>query len=244
MVHGTPDWGGSAPKATTYKLDDQAELAVRLGSMVSYDRRGEVIWANDFAGGGRSFFCVGAGVGEEIYLTCEGALSGGLCLALKTGNVVGDFQRVYQFGYYTVEGGLGQEVWFAPMDNRSEFILQTILYNDLVSYEYALKYSYVNQRLYIYDDAGAWQAIGSDVGINFPFEAYTPVKMVIDTLKRRYVRVLFGGYHYDVSGYTPLVGVTGVRKSMLSCASIEAVVAGGAVTHVDNWIVTQNEPVT
>ena len=174
MVHGTPDWGGAAPKSTTYKLDDHAELAVRLGSMVSYDRRGEVIWANNFAEGGRSFFCVGAGVGEETYLTCEGALSGGLCLCLKTGNLVGDFQRAYQFGYYTVEGGLGQEVWFAPMDNWSEFILQTILYNDLISYEYALKYSYVNQKLYLYDDTGAWQVIGSDVGINFPFEARLP----------------------------------------------------------------------
>jgi hypothetical protein len=47
----TPDWGGQYVSAVFQPLGDLAELAVRLGSIVRDDRRGAVIWLEDFSRG-------------------------------------------------------------------------------------------------------------------------------------------------------------------------------------------------
>lgn len=46
-----PDWGGHYNTGQFYPLFDMAELATRLGSVMSYDRRGALIWWDDFRHG-------------------------------------------------------------------------------------------------------------------------------------------------------------------------------------------------
>jgi hypothetical protein len=47
----TPDWGGIYNSQQFYPLFDMAELAARLGSPITYDRRGSLIWHYDFTDG-------------------------------------------------------------------------------------------------------------------------------------------------------------------------------------------------
>jgi len=51
VAHGTPDWGVTAGARTVYQMTDLGELAVRLGSIVTHDRRGDVIFLEDFEEG-------------------------------------------------------------------------------------------------------------------------------------------------------------------------------------------------
>lgn len=48
MPRGMPDWGEYSPQEVVSKLLDNAELAARLGSPVLFDRRGTVIFMDDF----------------------------------------------------------------------------------------------------------------------------------------------------------------------------------------------------
>ena len=51
MAHGARDFGIYAPKETIVTIEDLGELAVRLGSPVNYDRKGDVVWVDGFEDG-------------------------------------------------------------------------------------------------------------------------------------------------------------------------------------------------
>ena len=244
MTHGTPDWGGSAPKSTTYKLDDHAELAARLGSIVTYDRRGEVLWIQDFTEGGAPFQVAGFGIGGDGYLSCGGALSGGLCLCLQTDVLAGDYERVYQHSYYQVEGGIGQEIWFTVEANLRDVKLRVIMYTGARSYDYQAKYNRVTGEVSVYDDTGAWVVIGTPGVLDTLYASYHPFKMVFNTLTHRYVRVLLVDKAYPVSGVSCFEAAVVSNKTMVSMVYVTAEAAGGCAINLDNWIMTQNEPVT
>ncbi|GAI06639.1 unnamed protein product, partial [marine sediment metagenome] len=44
MIHGHADYGAGAPGKTIYSMLDVGELAARLGSPVTSDRAGNVMW--------------------------------------------------------------------------------------------------------------------------------------------------------------------------------------------------------
>lgn len=244
MVHGTPDYGGSAPKITTYKLDDQAELAARLGSIVSYDRRGEVLWLQDFTEGGQPFQVAGFGIGGDGYLSCAGALSGGICLCLQTDVLPGDYERVYQHAYYQVEGGIGQEIWFTVAANLRDVRMRVIMYSGVRSYDYQVRYRQITGELSVQDDSGAWPVIGVLGPLDTLYGSYHPFKMVFNTLTHRYVRVMLVDKVFPVSGIGCFEAGIVSAKSMVSMIYVTAEAAGGCAVNLDNWIMTQNEPLT
>ena len=51
MGHGYPDYGTQGPVSTVHSIQDLGELAVRLGSIVTFDRRGNVLWLDGFDSG-------------------------------------------------------------------------------------------------------------------------------------------------------------------------------------------------
>jgi len=57
VAHGAPDWWGTEQTSTVHLVQDVGELAARLGSIVTFDRRGNVIWLTSFEDGlqGTSF---------------------------------------------------------------------------------------------------------------------------------------------------------------------------------------------
>jgi hypothetical protein len=244
MVHGTPDWGGSSPKITTYKLDDHAELAARLGSIVTFERRGDVIALEDFSQGGGMYNVGGIGVGEAGYLSCGGALSGGLCLALESGIGAGSYEEVYRYQYAPVVGGIGMEIWVSPDALLDHLIPEMIVYDGANQCDYQVRYNHLTGKLSVWDAGGVWRVIGTPGVINIGYGIYTPIKMVVDTGARQYVRVLFGDKAYDASAHGGRVTASAIVACLLARCAVYSVVPGGAIVKVDNWILTQNEPVT
>ncbi|GAG01299.1 unnamed protein product, partial [marine sediment metagenome] len=59
------------PGSTRFPLSDIGELAVRLGSLCSYDRRGEVIFIDDFGHGVNGYVLSHVGTGGKILVTGE-----------------------------------------------------------------------------------------------------------------------------------------------------------------------------
>ena len=244
MVHGTPDWGGSNPKSNTYRLQDEAELAVRLGSPVSFDRRGEVIMLEDFAQGGGGYQVGGIGIGEAGYLSCSGALSGGICLALETGIGAGSYEEVARYLYAPPFGGIGEEIWVSPNALLSNMILEVLLYDGVLQHDYQVKYNHLTGTLSVWDTTGAWIVIGSPGIVNVGYGIYTPVKLVVNTQDGSYVRVLFGDKLYDASAHSCRATASVTVACLLARCAVYSVAPGGAIVKVDNWILTQNEPVT
>ena len=240
--HGTPDFWGRGPKGITYALDDMAELAVRLGSFMNYDRRGEVFYANDFDNGGRGYVSLGGGTGNEVYLSADQVAHGSMCLVLKTGDGIDDYCTLIKTLRHPDDGPIGFEVSFVPHDNlaKIEFILY--LYEGAKIYTYLITYNHALGTLILSDSAGADVAVGTCGVLGHDYDLYHQFKLVINTLTRHYIRVMLNDNTYDVSAESAQGSANAGNRRMLAFVNTICTAAGASEVRLDNIIITQNEP--
>lgn len=243
MAHGTPDFWGAAPKGTTYGLADMSELAVRLGSFVNYDRRGDVIWADGFDQGGAGYLVTGSGVGTNVYLSCSQVNHGGLCLVLKTGAAEGTMSQVEKAMRYPVLGGVGLEISFVPDTKTALVLLGILLYDGANQTGYTVGYDHATGKINVYDHLGAATLIGTPGLLRDTYSTYSQFKMVINCLTGKYMRAMINEHTYDASACGGDVIGSGTIKSMVIYSMVTCGSGGYSEVRVDNMIVTQNEPV-
>ena len=85
MAHGAPDNYEVKPTNITNTLQDDAELAVRLGAVSSIDRLGNVIWFDNFSNGSNSWILSGDGLGNDASVSSARYKHGGFSLKLTGG---------------------------------------------------------------------------------------------------------------------------------------------------------------
>lgn len=241
MPHGTPDWWGSAPKETTHALDDMGELAARLGSIVTYDRRGDVVFIEDFNGGMSAWDCGGEGV-VSCDLMAKPTVSGSLAIRLTP--PVGDGLECWarRVVPYPVLSKIGVEAWFTANTNLKYFSVQLWFYTAGSIIEFEARYNHTNGKIEIEDPEGTWNDIGTPGTAVVAVPVFNVIKMVVDILSGDYVRVIYNDHEYDASAKSGVVA-GGVGIKMLS-VKVLSENSGDVVltTDVDNIIVTQNEP--
>ncbi|MFH1593720.1 MAG: hypothetical protein ABID09_03365, partial [Candidatus Omnitrophota bacterium] len=95
MAHTNPDYTSKGKLNTITASTDNAELAVRLGSVVTFDRRGNVIFIDDFEGATLFWTTGGAGVGNVEALTAAWGKSGSQSCELTAGAGAAGQARIY-----------------------------------------------------------------------------------------------------------------------------------------------------
>jgi len=242
MAHGTPDWWGTGPKATTYALQDLAELAVRLGSVNTYDRRGDVMWWDDWSSGLGRVEVTGTGVGYEVYLEAVGGRYQTAVVCLKTGNAANDLAGLNVAMHYPVLGGIGAEVSFVPHASMKDVRISVTLYvGDFTHWFYAA-YKHTTGQVQIMDDTGAWVTIGTPGQQREGEHNYSTLKVVINAITDKYARVLFNNKVYSVSGVGPSLVIDPSAQLMRTWVLTYTNEAAATIVKLGHLIVTQNEP--
>ena len=244
MAHGTPDWGITAAKSTIYSLHDMGELAVRLGSPVSYDRRGDVIFLDTFDTGESKVAVEGSGDDNEIYPSCGDPVSAPMHLVFRTGPTAGDLSGFHKTLYYPVTGGIGVEIAFLPVADLRWFRVYMQVFDGTDYHWFHTYYDHTDGKIYVHDHTLGWTPIGTPGIVRVGAAIYSYIKLVGNLLTDDYVRVIFNDHTYDASDYSASVDTDATKKSMtIGCAAYTNVNAAILVP-VDNLIVTQNEPVS
>jgi len=244
MPHGLPDWWGAAPKSTTYGLQDMAELAARLGSIVTFDRRGDVIWQSRFEDGIAQVGVSGTGTYNEVYPQINSGHYAGNCLVLKTGNAAGDLAEITKVLPYPALGGIGHEIGFSLTSGIRYVYNSLIFFTGSQKQWYCVRYVHTSGALQLLHSNGTWYNIGSP-GIQREGEAiYNQMKLVGDILNSKYVRVVFNSGNYLASAYAPYVTADTTTKSMTVGIDVYTDIAANVAARAAYMIVTQNEPVT
>ena len=241
MSHGTPDWWGAAPKSTTYGLNDMAELAVRLGSPVSYDRRGDVVCLDQFEDGVGRWEEVGDGDDNEEYPVAYPTHSGKMALMLHSGDAVGNSGAILRELPYPTLSKLGAEVSFIVYAGTDEVRLWMLLYQGTHYYDSFLSYHH--------DDGTIWiRTQDADIEIATPGivqEGYThfnTMKFVMDALTGKYVRAIFNDHNYPLDAYNMYYGDDVSPKRVALWVVNWTGTTGGTNVLIDDFIFTQNEP--
>lgn len=242
MPHGYPDWGRDDSAELLYGLPDMAELAARLFSPNTHDRHGHVIFIDDLESGIEKWIGWGWGDGNAQEWSSEAARSGDFSIKLTCGDDGLLQSAMSRYMPYPVLSRFGFE-----FSIHIDLVITEILLEAWVNlpgdwYQYTVRYDATIDTWQVQDENGVWQNLAPIIALGTLNTHFHTIKLVVDAVNFRYVRLIVDHLTYDLSIYGVLTGAAVVAPNL----NVGIVVTGTAAVHadayVDDVIFTQHEP--
>lgn len=237
-----PDDYPFLPGSNRFPLADLGELAARLGSIDTYDRRGEVVWQDHFVDGLVPYQVSGHGTGNAVAVSTENTnlgpkaalLTAGTTLAMDAA-LIRTFSVISNYRY-------GYELSFLPLTtfDRLELNLFHYGYDDQLNGTIIVD-SVANEILVVHEP-GFEILIAPWYDYTALHFHYTYIKLVGDWKTGKYVRLLVNDQEYDLSAYSLISS----GPSTPNYFGVNAVLTGqaspAAKMQIGHIIITANEP--
>lgn len=243
MPHGHPDYGPASPVSTVYSVQDMAELAARLGSIVTFDRRGNVVFMDDFAGGLAKLGDTDIGGAQGVIdISNAHAYHGAFSCRIVAHPETGSSMTYYL--PYPILSRMGFEFSWLREDQYLEWVFLHIrLMDGTNSWDAQVYWNATNLTWYVYDGVlGDFRALSPTVDYDIAMPAFNHTKLVIDYVTKKYVRLLVNEIVFDLAG-TSLQTFGEDENAKIWC-TIENESDGpqASTIYLDRVIITQNEP--
>lgn len=221
-----------------------AELAARLGSIVTFDRRGDVIWMDNFEAVFLNWEHAAVGTGAEIVLSAASrALNGSQSCKMTTADASGSLAAIFKKLRYPVKGKLGFELSFTHSSDISDHVAEIWLYDGSYIHKAGIVYNTGFNALYYHNSAGVATKIADITGMESDDWLFNKLKFVVDFYAEKYMRVIFNETEYSLAdiAYQKVVDTT-TMPHLYSQFYIRSDVDDNVTVYVDDVIITQNEP--
>jgi len=167
MPHGAPDWSNVVKYEKVHRLDDMAELVARLGSLVIYDRRGDLVWCDSFEYGLQAWEKDPQGTGAAALVTCEAFRSRGFCAKMIAGSDGYALVRIARFFPLLIPGKHGCEFsWTLHKDSRGIELLISSTYERYVT-KFGCMYSLSEKKLYYLNENNVWVVLDEAIDLSY-----------------------------------------------------------------------------
>ena len=222
------------------------ELAARLGAISLFERRGEIIWQDDFECSTLKWI---QDVGTVARSTTS-ARNGNASLKLTTGASVDNLSRGIWRGYYpsTYTNKVGAEFSFA-LGASIKYIMLTLglVVDSTHFYQGIVRYRPQDNDLQICTgiSPAVWTTIATSLDLYEQDKMYHTWKLVIDISSWKYLRLYLDDNEYDISSYsidysTP----SNARRRTVVDLEISNNASGAHYAYIDDFILTINEEAT
>lgn len=219
-----------------------AELAARLGSPKTYDRRGEVIFISTFEEGLPPFVPIIVTDGSKIQLSTYASRSGAYSVKCVTAASIGAEAGVRKRMSFLKFSKIGVEFTFTEttVDHYTALLLE--IYDGSYKHTASIRYDEKNLRLIWYDSAGNWQLLKDQVSLSTADKVFHSMKLVIDPTTGKYVRGMCDSYEIDMADKE--YSQPASTEAPYICASVSYIanIAESLTGYIDSLIITQNEP--
>lgn len=242
MAHGQPDFGMYAQKVTTFGLSDMGELAARLGSIVTHDRRGDIVWFDDFESSLNKWTEGGDGLLHDAVISAASARNGGLSCKLTTGSTSTKVSQITHQGSGFVSSKVGIEVSFTLHASLKSFSVRLEFYDGTWRYVSEIKHQLAADTLTYSDSDGNPVVFATGVDLGDARALFHTLKMVIDFPNSRYHRVIVDHVEYDLSSYAVKKVGSGLAPLHVAYLNTDTDLGSNISSYVDDYIETQNEP--
>ncbi len=219
-----------------------AELAVRMGSAVAYDRRGQVVFLEDFENGYSLWTWAKSGLLAACALDPTSSLSGGYSVKLTGGSTNVRFSLIGMTRGVAPVGRVGLEFSIA-FGSGVDYVSGSLSVHDGAdAYRAQVRYEWTGMDVDVYDSGGGWEWVAEAANPGLVGNEYNTFKMVIDQATRKYERVLFN----DTEVYPTTVGYRRTGPTASTHITVQIAVHSrnlcNDVVYVDDIIVTLAEP--
>ena len=201
MAHGTPDYGILTPVSTVYTSQDTAELAVRLGSIDTHDRRGNVIFLEDFEGTLIRWQTDLTGVGAAVDVSTDRARNGKQSCKMTLGQGEGNDCLAYHRQPMPRDTGLGLEASVIIPYQTQKTSIALIRWGDGYQKQGYLRYDLTTSELQLYAAVIGWTAFASGITLRHVDYYFHTFKIVVDFVNNKYIRAIVDHIEYDLSAY-------------------------------------------
>lgn len=245
MVHTLADWTTKYRMVRIFANIDDAELAARLGYPGTEDRRGNVIWMDDFEDTGSRDPTIHwaksvDGLGSVAF-SPEKAWTGGSSMALVTDPSDGSETIIAKMFSHPIDSTMGAEIHVKFGDYLPIFMLNIVGYTGSAYWIAAIRYNIGTHTLEYQDKNEDWVTIPqTEYGVTL-LEHWFTMKLVIDWTNKEYKRVLFGSTFIDMSGIPMQTDANATRKHIEVYLYLIAVGDNACSAYVDDFILTQND---
>ncbi len=229
-VFGNPNYMGAG------------ELAVRLGSIASFERRGQVLAMDDFESALTKWTTITTGAGATVRLWLAAARSGVVSLRALSSATNGQETGVERSIPFNLQSKVGLEVSSVIPPAGCYVVLYLTVYTGAAAIQARLRYLTSTATLQIWTGAGVWTSLTPTVsaltgGIN-----WSTLKLVVDAVTGKYHRVIFNGTQIDASAYSPPSPASGTAPNFYISARVATNESAAVAALFDDAILTQNEP--
>ena len=242
MAHGQPDYGMYARKRTVGSMADNAELAARLGSIDTYDRRGDTIFLDDFESGINKWSIGAVGTGASVLWSAEDARSGAFSAKITAGSDQSHYSRIYKSFQKPILSNLSIEFSFSIVSYPESLFLFFWLYDGIKASRGTIGYEAVAHLLKYYDSDGNYQNLETSYSLPTGIHLFNTMKLVVDWENLKYKRLRVNHEEWDMSSY-PLYSAGSIASPYLWLSLYYYGLAGqNGVAYFDDVIIKQNEP--
>lgn len=246
---GNPDYAapkplGQFPIGPVYTLTDLAELAARLGSIDTFDRRGNVLFMEDFEGGYARWFdsAVPPGLGGAVEWSQDKAKIGSFSLKMTGPNVEDGYTWIMHYEPYPVLSSMGLEVSILPVERIKSMSFQLQLYDGTQVSMGSIRWIKDTSTLQYWGSDLAYHDMTPLYGLPYSNWLFQTLKLVVDFENGKYERFIIGERSYDMRDYDLYTVASGDYRRVAAAIFVESSAAGSALAYLDNVIITQNEP--
>lgn len=180
-------------------LIGNAELAARLGSIVTYDRRGDVVWFDDFQSGLAAWTKTKGGTGADAYITADNAKRGAFCCKMISGKDEGRYMSITHYGGGLVFSKLGVEISFTLNLFITELRVPFIYYDGTNWYDTDIRLYPMDRELKYKGSDALYHSFATLIKLDTTQYVFHTLKYVIDLPNGKYNRVLLDNIVYDLS---------------------------------------------
>jgi hypothetical protein len=242
MTHGHPDFHRTGGTKTSFPVSDLGELAARLGSINTFDRRGDVIFMDDFEASTLKWDSSTSGAGASVARTSTFANGGTYALQLITGDANGNSATMQRYFPLHAKQRIGVEAGISNSADLSYIGIVLRWYDGTNYHNSNFQYEVSTGSLQVTDHTGAMTTIASGITIEPVSHLFHHIKLVVDFNSDKYVRLMIDGVEYDIShvGARTVASASG-PYGYLQIAAVNGA-AGNRGIIVDDVIITINEP--
>jgi len=242
MAHGARDFGIYAPKETIVIMEDLGELAVRLGSPVNFDRKGDVVFLDDFEDG-ISKWDIDLFAGRGSF-TWESTYSrfGGFSGLITTGDNNGDELWIFDFIPTPIRSKMGLEVSFTLVDTILDFHFGLWVVDSEGRYYPEVQFVRADDKWQYRDIGGVFQDITPTQPLIEGPPYFHTVKLVFDLTTQYYSHLKVNNTIYDLSSLKFRKRDPVGDDSGLFFIRVKNNAAVEALSYIGHVVVTQNEP--
>jgi len=241
MARGAPDDSNVKVGTDVFRLDDLAELAVRLGSIVTYNRYGSVLMLDGFEEGKNAWNTGSAGVGGEVEITGERAYNGQVCLKMVSGTGADPHSGMNKYLPPITECRIGLQTCFGIDLNVVSVVFMIRYFLPPYRYHFVIRYNHLLGVLEYESADTVWVTFGECGFIYDGSNNFHNMKMVVDMETRGYVRCSFNNVVYDMSSLVSYTSLSPNGPFLFPEMRVygDGILSG--IAYFDNVIVTYNE---